>query len=123
MGREQRVQWCVPAARRQQRPVCRKLILLVTNVSRRPAGGWNREHDETERNHYQSHEFEGKGVHGNPPQTDDYNCGDPVDGFLIRGTAATAPSQMVHGRLRIWVNGGIRGRAVPYVPQKVCSTR
>src|SRR6476620_10275530 len=38
--------------------------LLVADVLRRPAGGWKREHDETERDDYQSHEFETKGVRG-----------------------------------------------------------
>jgi hypothetical protein len=42
--------------------------LLVPGAPRPSTARRDREHDKTEPNHHHTHEFEGKGVHGNSPQ-------------------------------------------------------
>jgi hypothetical protein len=42
--------------------------LLVPDAPRPSTARRDRKHGETEPNHHHSHEFEGKGVHGNSPQ-------------------------------------------------------
>ena len=80
--------------------------LFVADVPRRAPPRRQCQHDETERDHRQSHEFKSKRVHGNVPPTDRYNCREGVEGLLSDVVKTGGFPAMVDGRLRSEVNGG-----------------